>query len=87
LQKLRRPSSGLIARVRRFFARGRVASSRAGRGCAAAVRVIASLLLTIQGFSHAQVSGGAAALTYVTVLSQVPFLAFAFSIAKGFGAY
>jgi membrane protein len=85
--KIASPSSGLIARVRRFFAEDvwRVPVQSRLRGWLYAV--IRVLLLTIQGFRTHKCLAGAAALTYVTVLSLVPFLAFAFSIAKGFGAY
>ncbi|BDG09445.1 hypothetical protein AMPC_25580 [Anaeromyxobacter paludicola] len=40
-----------------------------------------------QGFFSNRITVRAAALTYYSVLSIVPFLAFAFAILKGFGAY
>jgi membrane protein len=50
-----------------------------------AVRVVA---LTVRGLVLDQnLSFRAAALTYFTVLSVVPFLAFAFAVLKGFGVY
>lgn len=42
---------------------------------------------TVRGFSEDRLTFRAAALTYFSVLSIVPFLAFAFSVLKGFGAY
>jgi membrane protein len=42
---------------------------------------------TARGFREHQLTFRAAALTYYTVLSIVPFLAFAFAVLKGFGAY
>jgi membrane protein len=42
---------------------------------------------TARGFVDHQLTSRAAALTYYTVLSIVPFLAFAFAVLKGFGAY
>jgi membrane protein len=42
---------------------------------------------TVRGFRDHQLNFRAAALTYYTVLSIVPFLAFAFAVLKGFGAY
>jgi len=43
--------------------------------------------LALRGFVADQCNLRAAALTYITVLSLVPLLAFAFSLAKGLGAY
>src|SRR4051794_23938838 len=42
---------------------------------------------TVRTFIKSRLTFRAAALTYYSVLSTVPFLAFAFSAAKGFGAY
>jgi membrane protein len=42
---------------------------------------------TARGFFDDRLTVRAAALTYFTVLSVVPFLAFAFALLKGFGAY
>ena len=42
---------------------------------------------TVRGFFDHRLTVRAAALTYFSVLSVVPFLAFAFSVLKGFGAY
>lgn len=43
--------------------------------------------LTLANFVKNRCTWRAAALTYITVLSLVPMLAFAFSVAKGLGAY
>lgn len=43
--------------------------------------------LAVRGLFQNDCPQKAAALTYTTVLSLVPLLAFAFSVAKGFGAY
>jgi membrane protein len=43
--------------------------------------------LTARGFVEDQVLFRAMALTYISVLSLVPLLAFSFSVAKGFGFY
>jgi membrane protein len=42
---------------------------------------------TVQGFLTHRLTVRAAALTYYSVLSIVPFLAFTFAVLKGFGAY
>ncbi len=54
---------------------------------AALTRVIRVLYASARGFGEHQLTFRAAALTYYTVLSLVPFLAFAFAVLKGFGAY
>jgi membrane protein len=56
-------------------------------GRALAYRVARILFSTWKGFHAHQITSRAAALTYYTVLSIVPFLAFAFALLKGFGAY
>ncbi len=43
--------------------------------------------LAVRGFQQDECLFRASALTYITVLSLVPLLAFSFSIAKGFGFY
>lgn len=50
-------------------------------------RVSRILYSTVRGFLEHDLPVRAAALTYFTALSVVPFLAFAFAILKGFGAY
>ncbi len=57
--------------------RGRVLLYRLGR----------TVYATVRGFFDKELTSRAAALTYYTVLSIVPFLAFAFSLLKGFGLY
>lgn len=42
---------------------------------------------TVRGFREDRLPFRSAALTYYTILSVVPFLAFAFSVLKGLGAY
>ena len=42
---------------------------------------------TVTGYHEDRLPFRAAALTYYTILSIVPFLAFAFAVLKGFGAY
>jgi len=45
------------------------------------------IYLAVRGFLRDQCMFRASALTYITMLSLVPLLAFAFSVAKGLGAY
>ncbi len=76
-------------RLRAFFTERiwtvRVADLRAGQ--ALAYRASRVAYSTVRGFFANRVTVRAAALTYYSVLSIVPFLAFAFAILKGFGAY
>jgi membrane protein len=51
------------------------------------VRIVRLLYATLRGFGDQNLKFQAAALTYFTALSVVPFLAFAFSALKGFGVY
>ena len=78
-----------LERVRAFFAEKIwVAPAPGGRrGRAVGYRVSRVAYATARGFLVHRVTVRAAALTYYTVLSIVPFLAFAFAILKGFGAY
>jgi membrane protein len=78
-----------LERVRRWMASGiwevRLAELPAPRAALTwAARVLS---VTVRGFLDADLSFRAAALTYFTVLSIVPFLAFAFAVLKGFGVY
>ena len=80
---------GLLARARLFFTEEIWASGspscRGGRRLLyRASRVGYS---TVRGFLANRLTVRAAALTYYSVLSIVPFLAFAFAVLKGFGAY
>lgn len=75
-----------LSHVARFFAedawrRDRVAS---GNPFFRSVRVV---YLAARGFVNDHCLFRASALTYITVLSLVPLLAFSFSVAKGFGFY
>lgn len=77
---------GPLARIRRFFdhdawRRDRVAS---GNPFFRSARI---LYLATRGFFGDNCLFRASALTYITVLSLVPLLAFSFSVAKGFGFY
>jgi membrane protein len=82
-------ASDAIARVRTFFGariwRARLADLPRGR--AAAYKASRILYSAARGFFDNQLMLRAAALTYYTVLSVVPLLAFAFALLKGFGAY
>jgi membrane protein len=76
-------------RVRSFFSAGiwRVHLADLPRPRAAAYKASRLAYSTVRGFFDNRLMVRAAALTYFTVLSVVPFLAFAFSVLKGFGAY
>ncbi len=82
-------ASRVIDRVRIYFSSG-MWGDRAGelpRRRAALHRVSRIGYSAFRGFGEHQLGSRAAALTYYTVLSIVPFLAFAFAVLKGFGAY
>jgi membrane protein len=51
------------------------------------LRWLRSLVLTVRGMTEHQLPLRASALTFITVLSMVPTLAFAFAVAKGLGLY
>jgi len=77
------------AAIRRFFARDLWAMEvttlpRMRRALYAVTRV---LQLTCVNFVKDRCTWRASALTYISVLSLVPLLALAFSVAKGMGAY
>jgi membrane protein len=79
----------LVARVRLFFGE-RIWAARAAelrRGQALLYRASRIAYGAILGFLENRLTVRAAALTYYSVLSVVPFLAFAFAILKAFGAY
>ncbi|HYG68239.1 MAG TPA: YihY/virulence factor BrkB family protein, partial [Anaeromyxobacteraceae bacterium] len=83
------PSKGLLDRLRTYFGE-RIWDARLSelpRPRAAAYWASRILYSTVQGFQEHRLTVRAAALTYFSVLSIVPFLAFTFSILKGFGAY
>lgn len=54
---------------------------------ATGLRAVRVMLLAVRGFMQDQGVFRAQALTFITVLSLVPLLAFSFSITKGFGLY
>src|SRR4051812_14844271 len=58
--------------------------SRRQAGLYRAARILTS---TVKSLFGDELQVRAAALTYFTVLSLVPLLAFAFALLKGFGAY
>jgi membrane protein len=78
----------LIERLRTFFTEQ---IWRAGpnprRGQALLYSIARVAYSTVRGLLVNQVTLRAAALTYLSVLSIVPFLAFAFAVLKGLGAY
>ena len=51
------------------------------------VKTFRVVYLAVRGFVEDNCLFRASALTYITILSLVPLLAFAFSVAKGLGAY
>jgi len=78
-----------IARARDFFG-VRIWEARPEeltRPRAALYRVSRVAYSTVRGYFDHRLSSKAAALTYTSVLSVVPFLAFAFALLKGFGVY
>jgi membrane protein len=80
---------GLIAGVRDFFD-ARIWAHRPGelpRGRALLYRTARVAYTTFRGFFEKKLTFRAAALTYYSALSVVPFLAFVFSVVKGFGGY
>jgi membrane protein len=82
------PSPNLAERARAYFG-DRIWQDQPGEAWAlgllhSTVRVGYS---TVRGFLENRLTLRAAALTYYSVLSVVPFLAFAFAVLKGLGAY
>jgi membrane protein len=80
---------GGLDRLRAFFGQRiwAVRADRLGRGRALLYRASRVAYASVRGFVLHRLTVRAAALTYYTVLSIVPFLAFAFAVLKGFGAY
>jgi membrane protein len=78
-----------LERLHSFFAEQIWAVSTANlrRGKALLYRVSRVGYSTVVGFVDNRLTVRAAALTYFSALSIVPFLAFAFAVLKGFGAY
>lgn len=83
------PGRPLLERLGLFFTEEiwavRVRELRRGR--ALLYRASRVAYSTVRGFFANRLTVRAAALTYYSVLSVVPFLAFAFAVLKGFGAY
>ena len=79
----------LIERAHHFFDRQQWDIDLAGLSAVRAIGVKLTRILSLawQGMVQNDCLTRASALTYVTVLSLVPLLAFAFSVAKGLGAY
>lgn len=77
---------GHFWRVLRFFAVDVWTPERVKRG-GPFYRACRIGYLSAKGFHQDNCLFRASALTYITVLSLVPLLAFAFSVAKGFGFY
>jgi membrane protein len=80
---------GTYQRARHFFETRIWATrlERAGRWRVLVYRVARAVYATVRGFFDKELTTRASSLTYYTMLSIVPFLAFAFSILKGFGLY
>ncbi len=78
-----------VGRFRAFFGtriwETRLRDLPAGKAALYWVARIADTM--VRGFLDTRLSFRAAALTYFTALSIVPFLAFAFAVLKGFGVY
>ena len=88
-KRWRRPPQGRLGRAWRFLSQeiwlielGTLSSFRA-----ATTRASRVLLLTGRGFVRDRCMQQAAALTYMTLFSLVPLLAFLVALAKSFGAY
>src|SRR6187397_325363 len=77
-----------LARIGVFFSETVWAEDRPRKGALAFVYRVARIVhLSVRGFVRDDCLFRASALTYITVLSLVPLLAFSFSVAKGFGFY
>lgn len=79
----------LLERLQSFFTEQIWGAPNAGlRGGRALLYRLSRVAYTcVRGFFENRLTVRAAALTYFSVLSIVPFLAFAFAVLKGFGAY
>jgi membrane protein len=80
---------GRIARLQNFLTRELWSPEVAGLPSlrAVAYRAVRVLVLAVRGFYLHRGPVHASALTYVTILSLVPFLAFVFAVAKGVGGF
>jgi membrane protein len=84
-----RPRRDVLGRASRFFSE-RIWDARPAelaRGRRILYRLARLAYMTVRGYFDHRLPVRAAALTYFSVLSVVPFLAFAFALLKGFGAY
>lgn len=81
--------SSVAGRIRDYFLSGiwQARPRELPRGRAALDRASRIAYSTVRGYFDHQLTSRAASLTYFTILSIVPFLAFAFAVLKGFGAY
>jgi membrane protein len=85
-EAVRRPEP--VERVLAFFSETVWSEKRPREGPRAAMYRLARIVyLALRGFVQDECVFRASALTYITVLSLVPLLAFSFSVAKGFGFY
>jgi membrane protein len=80
---------GVLQRARHFFGSGvwLINTTEMPVAKRAAFRGLRVASLTVRGFFRDRCLFRAQALTFITVLSIVPLLAFTFSVAKGLGAY
>lgn len=77
-----------VERFLRFFSEAVWDEDRPREGWRAGLyRLCRIAYLAVRGFVQDECVFRASALTYITVLSLVPLLAFSFSVAKGFGFY
>jgi len=83
------PLGRLYQAVRRFLERELWHKDVARMPTFAALltRGVRVLVLSVRGFWRDQCTHKAAALTYITIFSLVPVLAFGFAVAKGFGGF
>lgn len=86
---LQGPLGRWIGRIHRFFAEDVWSAEVDGASLPkrALYRLARLIYLVVHGFRVDRCGFQAATLTYITVLSLVPMLAFAFSLFKGLGAY
>lgn len=78
-----------LSRARRFFLRDlwMIDLSKQGYLMGRLTRSLRILAITVRGTLRDEIKKHAQALTYITVFSMIPLLAFGFAIAKGFGLY
>ena len=88
-QKASEEPEGKVARARAFLDRGvwLVDTDSMPFFRRSAYQLLRVVSLTLRGFVRDKCLFRAQALTFITVMSIVPLLAFTFSVAKGLGAY